>query len=93
MYSRRIPSSDSSSNVALVAAAGALAAISSVGLFLLCTSRDNRRAGSTRFHDSKELYIPSRYICNKAVLVGSIRRRVAGSVRSLLFSRTDNYIQ
>lgn len=56
MTGRRGPSSDSS-NVALVAAAGALAAISSMGLLLLFTSRDRRN----RFQDSKELYIPSRY--------------------------------
>eukprot|EP00903_Cladosiphon_okamuranus_P005436 g5422.t1 len=49
-------SSTDTSNIALVAAAGALAAISSVGLLLLLTSRDRRN----RFQDSKELYIPSR---------------------------------
>lgn len=57
MTGRRSPSSDTS-NVALVAAAGSLAAVSSVGLLLLVTSRDRRN----RFENSKELYIPSRYI-------------------------------
>lgn len=60
MTGRRSPSPDTS-NVALVAAAGALAAISSVGLLLLLTSKDRR----SRFKDSKELYIPSRYLRGK----------------------------
>ncbi|CAM9901538.1 unnamed protein product [Scytosiphon promiscuus] len=55
MSGRRNPSSDGS-NVALLAAAGAVAAISSVGIFLAFTSRERR----SRFQDSKELYIPSR---------------------------------
>lgn len=56
MSGRRNPSSDGS-NVALLAAAGAVAAISSVGIVLALASRERR----SRFQDSKELYIPSRY--------------------------------
>ena len=62
MPDRRNLSSDSSGSggsIALVAAAGALAAISSVGLLLVYTSRERRTRAA--FQDSKELYIPNRF--------------------------------
>ncbi|CAB1114562.1 unnamed protein product [Ectocarpus sp. CCAP 1310/34] len=58
---RRSPSPDSS-NIVLVTAAGALAAVSSVVVFLAVASRDRR----SRFQDSKELYIPSRSLGSEA---------------------------